>query len=133
MQIIQTDPGTSIEALIWNEGVLYSAGIEGYLTEYDMTTLKTRVSLRLTGSVCAWFCRPSLLCATFCAKLLSAHICARGNVTIPVQWRVRNSGKSETLKNIVHLICCGICSNDLLFYSSCFRRQSLDMPELSGA
>ena len=45
LQIIQTESGTSIEALLWHNGVLLQAGLDGDLIEYDMNTLRPKVCI----------------------------------------------------------------------------------------
>lgn len=42
-QVIRNESGTSIEALLWHNDILYRAGLDGDLVEYDMETLKAKV------------------------------------------------------------------------------------------
>jgi len=42
---LSNEVGTSIEALLWHNGILYRGGVDGDLVEYDMTTYRSKVNV----------------------------------------------------------------------------------------
>lgn len=47
LQVIPADGDSSIEALLWHNNILYKAGLDGELVEYNMDLLQPAVSCLL--------------------------------------------------------------------------------------
>ncbi|XP_022256210.1 U3 small nucleolar RNA-associated protein 4 homolog [Limulus polyphemus] len=51
--VIPGDPGCSVEAVVWCKGRLFSCGLQGYITEYDLLRLVPKYSVPVTSGP-AW-------------------------------------------------------------------------------